>query len=371
MKSITKKISSIYKEEGLVALLRRSSNFITDRFFQTVVWNAVPKDRTLRLIARSRVLTALYFLLSGTFYREQRSVLWGIASYSESEETGDEPHFRIIRNVHRIEKGLSMKDRRPVFAESYIEQVVADLRSTWDRDGDKRLEWAVDVLAEYFDTVEMTPPISAAKSNFDEFLAEIAYRPTDQTPFRRDEIDGSGVRPEALEQLSRQRTSTRWFEDKDVPREKLDSAIKVALQSPSACNRQSYEFRLFDDRELIDSVSSLAMGATGYRENIPCLGVIVGKQRAYFDDRDRHVIYIDASLAAMAFQFSLETQGLASCCINWPAIPHRERKIETLLNLDPDECVVMMMAIGYPDPDEKVPYSKKMGVEDARSYNEL
>lgn len=371
MKSLPGQAMTIYKEDGLITLLRRASGYLKDLFFQHIFWNLFPKGRTLSFISRSRVLTALYFLFSGSFYREQKSVLCGIASYNELEETGDEPHFRIIRNIHRVEKGLSMEDRRAVFAESYIRQVVDDLRSVWDQSNDERLEWAVDVLAEYFDTVEMRPAISAAKSDFEDFLCEIDYQPTDQTPLRREEIKESPVTPEALEQLSRRRTSTRWFKDKDVPRKKLDNAMEVAVQSPSACNRQSYEFRFYDDKELIEKISSLAMGATGYRENIPCLTVIIGKQRAYFDDRDRHVIYIDASLAAMAFQFSLETQGLASCCINWPAIPHRERKIEELLGLDPDECVIMLMAVGYPDPDGKVPYSKKKGVESARSYNQI
>ncbi|MFC7212459.1 hypothetical protein ACFQL3_18500, partial [Natronoarchaeum sp. GCM10025321] len=59
------------------------------------------------------------------------------------------------------------------------------------------------------------------------------------------------------------------------------------------------------------------------------------------------------------FQFALETQGLASRCINWPAIPNNERKLQSLLNLESDETVVMLMAIGYPDPDGMIPYSEK------------
>jgi len=67
------------------------------------------------------------------------------------------------------------------------------------------------------------------------------------------------------------------------------------------------------------------------------------------------VRYIDASLAAMAFQFGLEAQGLGSYCINWPAIPRNERAMAQLLGLDSDEQVVMLMAIGYPDLDGMIP----------------
>jgi nitroreductase len=218
--------------------------------------------------------------------------------------------------------------------------------------------------------VDRTEPISEAESTFTEFLSEIEYTPGDRIPFPRSDLGAPPVSPDDMKQLAVRRTSTRWFEQRNVPREKVDDALEIAIQSPSACNRQSYEFRLYDDPDLIDKITSLAIGASGYDDNIPCLAVIVGKQRAYFNDRDKHVIYIDASLAAMAFQFGLETHGLASCCINWPAIPRNEKAIEALLDLECDESVVMLMAIGYPDPDGMIPYSEKKEVDSVRSYNQ-
>lgn len=372
MGSVLNRARSIYRQEGAVSLLQKGVRFARQQFFTRVVWNVLPKNRTLRFIARSRILTSLYFFLTGSFYHEQRSVLSGLAAYEELEEQRQAPRHRIIRSVHRIEKGLSMRDRRSVFAESYIQDVVDDLRAAWDPEStSEQFKWAVDVLKEYFDTVDRTPAIADAESEFDEFLSSIAYTPNGRIPFPRREFDESPVSPDAMKQLAVQRTSTRWFQDRDVPREEIDEALEVAMQSPSACNRQSYEYRLYDDRALIDEISSLAIGASGYSDNIPCLAVIVGKQRAYFNDRDKHVIYIDASLSAMAFQFALETQGLASCCINWPAIPKNERKMEALLDLDSDENVVMLMAIGYPDPDGMIPYSEKKPVESVRSYNDV
>jgi nitroreductase len=73
------------------------------------------------------------------------------------------------------------------------------------------------------------------------------------------------------------------------------------------------------------------MGTSGFYENFPCVVVLIGKVRAFPFERDRHVIYFDASLAAMAFQFALEVQGVSSCCINWPDIPERERMMAQTL----------------------------------------
>lgn len=371
MTNLTSRAHALYRRHGFWQLCRRGTVFAFERFAARVLWRVLPKDRTLAAIARSRVLTALFFLLRGTFYREQRAVLCGMAKHHELEASAESPRHRLVRGVHRIEKGLSMRDRRSVFAESYVGEVVTDLEAEWPDDGepDCQLEWAVDVLAEYFDVVEPTDPIGDAESRYEAFLEDVAHEPGEKVPFPRAEIDEAPVSYPEIEQLARQRTSTRWFQQRPVPRSELDDALAVARQSPSACNRQSYEFRFFDEPTLIEEVASLAIGANGYDDNIPCLAVIVGKQRAYSEDRDKHVIYIDASLAAMAFQLSLEAQGLAACCINWPAIPRNQRKMAELLDLDPDESVVMLMAIGYPDPDGMIPYSEKKTVEQLRSFN--
>jgi nitroreductase len=103
------------------------------------------------------------------------------------------------------------------------------------------------------------------------------------------------------------------------------------------------------------------MGTTGYAGNIPALVVLVGDWSCYPEERDRHVPYIDASLAAMQFMLALETLGLASCPINWPDIEPLERRMDRELGLPPHLRPVMLIALGYPDPTGGVPYSAKKG----------
>ena len=113
------------------------------------------------------------------------------------------------------------------------------------------------------------------------------------------------------------------------------------------------------------------MGTTGFASNFPCVVVVVGKLRAFPKVRDRHLPYIDGALAVMAFQFALEVQGIGSCCINWPDIPKLERKMAKTLGLSTDERPVMLVSLGYPDPDGQVPYSQKKSLDEIRSYNKL
>ena len=151
----------------------------------------------------------------------------------------------------------------------------------------------------------------------------------------------------------------------------IDKAVEVAVQSPSACNRQPYRFVVFDDPASVAQASRLPMGVAGFDHNFPAIVAVVGRLRAYPHVRDRHVIYIDGALAAMSFMFALETQGVSSCSINWPDIPEREEAAAKLLKLDPDERIVMFISLGYAADTGLVPYSQKLSLEEARSYMRL
>jgi nitroreductase len=113
------------------------------------------------------------------------------------------------------------------------------------------------------------------------------------------------------------------------------------------------------------------MGTDGYEHQIPGLIVIVGNLAAFFDQRDRHLIYIDGCLAAMGLVYALEAQGVNSCCINWPDLPDREAQMRRLLGMKPYERVVMLIAYGYADTEALVPFSAKRQIKDIRSYRSL
>src|SRR5690606_20955791 len=171
--------------------------------------------------------------------------------------------------------------------------------------------------------------------------------------------------------LAKLRRSVRWYEDKPVPRELIDKAISAAVLSPSACNRQPFEFRIFDDKELIQKVANISWGTLGFSHNFPVILVVIGKLEAYFDERDRHVIYIDGALASMSLMYALETLGLSSCPINWPDVEQFEKQMEKLLGLEKNERPIMLMSLGYPDKEGLVPFSEKKDLFEIRSYNKI
>lgn len=328
----------------------------------------------LTVAGSSRLGATLYSIPGfGTFNREQYAVLSGRRAYYENLTRARVSHVELRRNVHRLEKGILMRPRRDAFARDYIVETV-DFYAAALRPGStlaaSEAQWAHDVLADYFSIVTAPDPlIDRARAAF-ERLDDVA-QPGTIKPYPHSAITDSGISYDQMLALAKQRRSVRWFLDKPVDRDLVDKAIMVARQSPSACNRLPYEYLVFDDPALVKKVGGIPFGAAGYSHQIPTLVVVKGKLDSYFSPRDRHVIYIDAALASMAFMFALETLGLSSSVINWPDFEPLERKMAKTLGLEPHERVIMLMAVGYADPTGMVAYSQKKDLDVLRSFNPL
>jgi len=326
------------------------------------------------MAAKNTILAGLHYsFFSNAFSREHLSVARGIKFYKNGNCKSQGSSVILRRNIHRLEKGLIMRPRREQFALDYIMETVKEYSGLFEicRKTDNissELFWAHDVLEEYFYNVTNNQVIDEARKLFHSLpglkTENIAK------PFKRGPERGLTVSYDQLLDLSKQRRSVRWYKQKKIPREIIEKALGIALNSPSACNRQPFKYLIFDDQELVKKIASIPMGTKGFYDNFPGIIVLVGKLSYYFDERDRHIIYIDSSLSAMAFMFALETLGVSSCVINWPDIPDRENQIRKTLKLRQDESVIMLISYGYPDPEGMIPYSQKKSLDQIRTYNE-
>ena len=316
---------------------------------------------TLRIFSLNGFLASLYFtLFSRRFYGEHHAVLKGRLQYHDDLAKDGRSSPMLRRNIHRVEKGLVMQPRRPVFGEGFIVETVAAYQHACAVPDYSReeLKWAGDVLEEYFSVVSDTPIIDKARTLF-----RPDDEPHDETkpskPYARSDCPAAEIAFDDLHRLYRRRRSVRWYLQDEVPRELVCQAIEAAAQAPSACNRQPFRFIVTTQPEAATRIAECAGGTAGFAQQLPAIVVVVGDLSAYPLERDRHLIYIDASLAAMQLMLAAETLGLSTCPINWPDVETAERRIRKLLGLPAHERVIMLVAIGYGDPHSGVPFSQK------------
>lgn len=325
---------------------------------------ATLNKHTIKWFANQRWLASLYYgLFSSAFAREHQAVLKGRIAYWESLENIERSCALLRRNTHRLEKGLIMRPRRPSFAEGYIGETVRCFIKATESGGLEaaELKWARDVLQTYFEVVTDTPVIAMARQQFADFQAQLEATESKPSsiPYAHATLPASEISPEQLRQLFVRRRSVRWFLEQPVPEEQVREAINMASLAPSACNRQPYSFYFVNDAKRAAKIAGYAGGTVGFSDNLQSLIVVVGDLNAYPTERDRHCIYIDGALASMQLMLALETMGLSTCPINWPDIEFRERLMEQELNLAVHQRPIMLLAIGYADPDGGVPFSAK------------
>ncbi len=337
----------------------------------------------LPFAAKSRKFAGIYYaFFNPHFRREMHATAAGRQHYRLHEESSTIATVIIRRNIHRLEKGLSMVPRKSLFALDYIDETLNAFGNMLAEPAHQLdlvlLNYAHDVLDSYF-AVTTWPEGATQPQLFAEQASKIRpllnkqqlnkqQQQTAAAPAPYSHRPRAAISYSEFYKLCQQRCSVRTFLAKPVEPEILEQAVAAAAQAPSACNRQPFRYVAATQGETLRKLASLPMGTVGYAEGLPAVLAVVGDLSAYPFERDRHVIYIDASLANMQLMLALETMGLASCSINWPDIENYEIKIAKLLKLQPFERVVMLIAVGYPDPNALIPHSEKKTAAGLLSY---
>ncbi|WP_462164602.1 nitroreductase family protein [Pseudoalteromonas xiamenensis] len=309
-------------------------------------------------------LSRLYYLLfDRAFGYEQQAILKAIIQYEARLGMQDCSSSLLRRNIHRLEKGLIMRPRRDIFALDYIEETVLVYSRSVDvgKYEHSDLAWAYSVLQEFFSVTDLEHPIINA--SFNTFRAVNFKCEGMSIPYASSKRTKHDVSAKQFKALCKSRRSVRWFEQKKVDKSLLIEALTIATEAPSACNRQAFEFMWIEDEETKQEAVKLPGGTAGFASQIPCLLAVVGDLSAYPFERDRHVIYIDASLASMQFMLACETLGLSTCALNWPELHKLDKRAATLLNLPQHKRIIMFIAVGYALADGGIPFSNKKTAE--------
>jgi len=279
-------------------------------------------------------------------------------------------YYNFRRNIHRLEKGLSYSEIRSTFAKDYIIESVNYLlngvaKGTFDTE---TIAWGISVLETYFKQVDKSEEIKEAKIEFEKIIHENKLKPdSSQIPSISKYRQKVSITYDDLLSLSIRRRSVRYFTNQKVDEELIKKAYEVAKFSPSACNRQAFDFYFYNETEIVQKISEVPGGVKGY--SLPSVIVVIGNYSGYFDERDVNAPIIDSSLSTMSFMYALETLGLSSVCINWPNLPDRERKIRKIISLKPYQFIVMMIGVGYPAEEGKIPYSAKRSADSVVKSN--
>ncbi len=157
------------------------------------------------------------------------------------------------------------------------------------------------------------------------------------------------INPKDFLEFLKRRRSIRMFQNKMIPDDEIEMILKAARWTPSASNRQPWQFIVIKDKELLKTLSKITI--YGYfMAQAPVAIAIVGK----ISESPNWYIQ-DTTLASMSIILMAWSLGIGTC---WIGSLDRE-KTKELLNLDKKDYLLTVLPLGYIKGDIPKPTPRK------------
>ncbi|HEX2994674.1 MAG TPA: nitroreductase family protein [Anaerolineales bacterium] len=193
------------------------------------------------------------------------------------------------------------------------------------------------------------------------------------------------------EHMQRRRT-VRQFSDRPIPREVIEECLLTAGSAPSAANLQPWHFVVVSDpkvkreirvsaeqeedefyhrrapQEWLDALAII--GADEFKpflETAPCLIAIFGKSHSQLPDGRRVKNYYVNESVGIATGFliaAIHNAGLVSLTHT----PSPMGFLNDILHIPPDEKPFLILVVGYPAENAKVPVIAKKSLEQLATF---
>ncbi|KQP17915.1 hypothetical protein ASF43_08600 [Pseudorhodoferax sp. Leaf267] len=269
----------------------------------------------------------------------------------------------LLYQYHKLEKGLCLTDSTRFFGKDAA-RAVMHVVTRWRQAGHPRTDrvyvGAIESLRSYRGKLR---PLHLPDADGDSVLLDIDVILVDE-PLRPELATPVPFRPsadtsDAFERLCQERRSVRAYSPTPVDQGLLERAIGIAQWSPSVCNRQAWRVHIYRDRDQIARLLHLQNGNGGFGHQLSTLLVIAMDSTAFFDATERNQQFIDAGLFSMSLILSLQSLGLASCCLNWSVIPAHDVRAHREGGIPENQRIIMYMAVGHAADGALVPRSPR------------
>lgn len=168
--------------------------------------------------------------------------------------------------------------------------------------------------------------------------------------------------------LFARRRSVRDFDETPVDNALIERVVSKAINTPSVCNRQPWHVTVLTGPKRSRALM-LQNGNRGFGE-IPVVAVISVDARYFGGAGERNQIWIDGGLFAMTFVWAAESEGLASCMLNWSVSNGRSDSLRRELGLRRSDQIICLVALGYPRAGARIARSPRREVAQVLSVDD-
>ena len=148
-----------------------------------------------------------------------------------------------------------------------------------------------------------------------------------------------------------ERQSIRKYLDDDITPQHVENLLRAAMQAPSACNQQAWEFIVIDKKEDKLAISKMHKFAKPAAEASKLIVVLGNLKKA----KIKSMIEQDLGACCENILLQATCDGLGAVWLGFHPIEDRCNKIREYLNI-PDYCIPFaVICVGHPAVDGKIP----------------
>ena len=154
------------------------------------------------------------------------------------------------------------------------------------------------------------------------------------------------------------RRSVRQYQNKPIDKETIRRIIKAAQHSPTAHNRQPWEFLVIEDREFMAELRYIQRWSS-FAKDAACVIIVCGDIEKSFsrnkEDEQWTFIDVDCAIATQSLMLAAWAEGIGSCYCGAAPMQKVVDALHKKLNLPQNLRPFAIVPLGYPLEDPKQP----------------
>lgn len=154
------------------------------------------------------------------------------------------------------------------------------------------------------------------------------------------------------------RRSIRKYQDKKIDKAVIEEIIKAAQYSPTAHNKQPWEFLVIDDKEFLANLRHIQHW-TSFAKDAACVVIVCGDVEKSFnrnkEDEKWSFIDVDCAIATQSLMLAAWAHGIGTCYCGAAPMQRVVDALREKLNLPENIRPFAIVPMGYPAETPKQP----------------
>jgi nitroreductase len=294
------------------------------------------------------------------------------SSINQTFDTENKLKGKLTIYYHVIEKGLTMPETRIGFGQPVVLELISMMNKYIAKNyNTKSLEFvhSLNVLNEFLAFHEQNK--FALNSNIIDGIDFLntrieTFETSKQLEFTRENFFKESE--SSFDKFCLTRYSSRSYSDREIPLEILNNCIRLALKSPTSCNRQVNRIYVIRDSSIKKEVLNLQYGNRGFGHLADTLFIISADISVFQGPNDRNESYVNSGMFAMSLIYALHRFKIGSCPLNWSVEKSRDMKLRKLLNIPDNERVGLVISCGYLPELIRIASSPRLDIQEITKF---